>query len=77
MTRGTADQRSPRRWSFALTTSHWIGGAIEATLALIKLGRVTATSVLADSPHWKAAAGELKDVADRADVGLHLNLTRR
>lgn len=52
-------------------------GAIEATLALIKLGRVTATSALVDSPHWKAAAPELKAVCDNADVGLHLNLTDR
>lgn len=52
-------------------------GAIEATLALIKLGRVTATSALVDSPHWKAAAPELKAVSDNADVGLHLNLTDR
>jgi len=36
-------------------------GAIEATLALIKLGPCQPpTSVLVDSPHWKAAAGELK-----------------
>jgi hypothetical protein len=75
MTRGAADQRSPRRWVVCADDFALDRGAIEATLALIKLGRVTATSVLADSPHWKAAAGELKDVADRADVGLHLNLT--
>jgi predicted glycoside hydrolase/deacetylase ChbG (UPF0249 family) len=76
MSGDAAAPRPPRRWvvcadDFALDRS-----AIEATLALIKLGRVTATSALVDSPNWKAAAAELKAVSDRADVGLHLNLTQ-
>src|SRR6266853_3225594 len=76
MTRLATDAHSSRRWVVCADDFALDRGAIEATLALIKLGRVTATSVMADSPHWKAAAGELKDVADRADVGLHLNLTQ-
>jgi chitin disaccharide deacetylase len=64
-----------RRWVVCADDFALDRGAIEATLALIKLGRVSATSVLVDSPNWKAAAPELKAVSDRADVGLHLNLT--
>ena len=64
-----------RRWVVCADDFALDRGAIEATLALIKLGRVTATSVLVDSPNWKVAASELKAVSDSADVGLHLNLT--
>jgi chitin disaccharide deacetylase len=70
----TAPRRA-RRWVVCADDFALDRGAIEATLALIKLGRVTATSVLVDSPNWKAAAPELKAVSDSADVGLHLNLT--
>jgi len=76
MIQAATPKRAVRRWVVCADDFALDRGAIEATLALIKLGRVTATSVLVDSPHWKAAAGELKDVADRADVGLHLNLTQ-
>jgi predicted glycoside hydrolase/deacetylase ChbG (UPF0249 family) len=75
MSPGAGSQGGPRRWIVCADDFAMDRGAIEATLALINLGRVTATSVLVDSPHWKAAAGELKAVRDRADVGLHLNLT--
>lgn len=51
-------------------------GSIEATLALIERGRISATSVLVDSPDWRAAARELKPLAAKADIGLHLNLTQ-
>jgi len=67
--------RPARRWVVCADDFALDRGAIEATLALINLGRVTATSALVDSPNWKAAASELKAVSDRADVGLHLNLT--
>jgi len=66
-----------RRWVVCADDFALDAGAVEATLALIELGRVTATSVLVDSPHWKAAAPELKAVSDRVDVGLHLNLTEK
>jgi predicted glycoside hydrolase/deacetylase ChbG (UPF0249 family) len=70
-----ATARAARRWVVCADDFALDRGSIEATLALIKLGRVTATSALVDSPDWKAAAPELKAVADQADVGLHLNLT--
>ncbi|AUH52275.1 cellobiose phosphorylase [Chromobacterium sp. ATCC 53434] len=44
-------------------------------LQLIDAGRLSATSVLSQSPRWPELAGELKARADRADVGLHFNLT--
>jgi len=75
MSRDEAAPRPARRWVVCADDFALDRGAIEATLALIKLGRVTATSVLVDSPNWKAAAPELKAVSDSADVGLHLNLT--
>ena len=74
----SADAGAPhpgRRWVVCADDFAWDRGTIEATLALIKLGRVTATSVLTDSPNWKAAAPELKALSDQADIGLHLNLT--
>jgi predicted glycoside hydrolase/deacetylase ChbG (UPF0249 family) len=76
MSRDAAAARAARRWVVCADDFGLYSGAIEATLALIKLGRVTATSALVDSPNWRAAAQELKSVADRADIGLHLNLTQ-
>jgi chitin disaccharide deacetylase len=76
MSRDAATLRPGRRWVVCADDFALDRGVIEATLALIKLGRVTATSVLVDSPNWRAVAPELKAVADRADVGLHLNLTQ-
>jgi predicted glycoside hydrolase/deacetylase ChbG (UPF0249 family) len=75
MSRDAAAPYRARRWVVCADDFALDHGAIEATLALIKLGRVTATSVLVDSPNWKAAAPDLKAVSDSADVGLHLNLT--
>jgi chitin disaccharide deacetylase len=75
MSRDGAAPRRARRWVVCADDFALDRGAIEATLALIKLGRVTATSVLVDSPNWKPAAPELRAVSDSADVGLHLNLT--
>jgi predicted glycoside hydrolase/deacetylase ChbG (UPF0249 family) len=76
MSRDASAPRPARRWVVCADDFALDRGAIEATLALIKLGRVTATSALVDSPNWKAAAPELKAVSERADVGLHLNLTQ-
>jgi chitin disaccharide deacetylase len=77
MSREAGSPGAARQWVVCADDFALDPGAVEATLALIKLGRVTATSVLVDSPHWKAAAPELKKLHDRADVGLHLNLTEK
>ena len=47
----------------------------EGILDLIACRRLTATSVLTEGPFWPDGAQRLKDLQDRADVGLHLNLT--
>jgi len=65
-----------RRWVICADDFALDRGSVEATLALIERGRINATSVLVDSPHWNAAAKELKPLASRADIGLHLNLTQ-
>jgi predicted glycoside hydrolase/deacetylase ChbG (UPF0249 family) len=65
-----------RRWVVCADDFALDRGASEATIALIKLGRVTATSVLVDAPSWRAAAPQLLELGDRADIGLHLNLTQ-
>jgi predicted glycoside hydrolase/deacetylase ChbG (UPF0249 family) len=77
MSRNVGSHGAARRWVVCADDFALDRGAIEATLALIKLGRVTATSALVDSPHWKAAAPELKALRDSVDVGLHLNLTEK
>ncbi|OHX14102.1 ChbG/HpnK family deacetylase [Chromobacterium sphagni] len=51
-------------------------GSISAgILQLLDAGRLSATSVMSQSPHWPALAGDLKARARRADIGLHFNLT--
>jgi chitin disaccharide deacetylase len=46
-------------------------GILEALAA----GRLTATSAMTTRPGWPQAARVLRDLAPRADVGLHFNLT--
>lgn len=42
---------------------------------LAAAGRLSATSVMVQSPHWRAEARLLAPLAERIDVGLHFNLT--
>lgn len=44
-------------------------------LALIGQGRVSATSVMSQSPWWPSLAPELGGLADVAEIGLHINFT--
>jgi len=46
-----------------------------AILELIARQRIAATSVMSQSPLWPALAGELAGLAEKADIGLHFNLT--
>lgn len=48
-------------------------GISQGILALIDAGRLSATSVFSESPHWHALAPAL--AARAVDAGLHLNLT--
>lgn len=50
-------------------------GVNAAIRELIAAGRLTATSVMSLCPHWPGGAAPLRDLADRADVGLHFTLT--
>ena len=47
----------------------------EGILDLIACRRLTATSVLTEGPYWPEGAQRLRDMQDRTDVGVHLNLT--
>ncbi|KUM02652.1 ChbG/HpnK family deacetylase [Chromobacterium subtsugae] len=51
-------------------------GSISAgILQLLDAGRLSATSVMSQSPHWPSLAADLKARSQRADIGLHFNLT--
>lgn len=47
----------------------------QGIIALIKYGRLSATSCLVTSPYWLESAKWLKPFGFSVDVGLHLNLT--
>lgn len=47
----------------------------QGILALIKQDRLTATSCLVTSPHWVEHAKWLLPFKNKADIGLHFNLT--
>ncbi|OWY39732.1 cellobiose phosphorylase [Xenophilus sp. AP218F] len=47
----------------------------QGILELLAAGRLSATSVMSQSPHWPALAGELKAFDGQADIGLHFNLS--
>lgn len=50
--------------------------AISAGIAeLAAAGRLSATSVMTQSPHWREGARLLAPLAGKIDVGLHFNLT--
>lgn len=44
-------------------------------LQLLMAGRLSATSVMSQSPLWPELAPALKEMAAQADIGLHFNLT--
>lgn len=50
-------------------------GVSRAIRELIEQKRISATSVMTTSPHWRNEAPSLRAVAAGADVGLHLTLT--
>ena len=55
---------------FALTQ-----GVTRSILALIEAGKLSATGAMTNRPHWRIFAASLGALADKADLGLHLNLT--
>ncbi|MCM8736516.1 ChbG/HpnK family deacetylase [Azospirillum sp. A1-3] len=50
-------------------------GVNAAIRDLIAQGRLTATSVMSLCPHWRGGAAALRELKDKADVGLHFTLT--
>lgn len=50
-------------------------GVNAAIRELIAAGRLTATSVMSLCPFWAPEAAALRELADKADVGLHFTLT--
>lgn len=46
-----------------------------AILALLDVGRITATGAMTNRPFWPAAAGSLRSFIGAADLGLHISLT--
>lgn len=55
---------------FALTD-----GVSRSILALLGLGKLSATGAMTNRPHWPRLASELGAFSARADLGLHFNLT--
>lgn len=47
----------------------------QAIVDLLQQKRLSATSCMVTSPHWQETAPKLKPYLNRADIGLHLNLT--
>lgn len=61
----------------AICADDWgLGAGVNDAIAdLIERGRLSATSCLVDAPAFASGAGRLVELANRADVGLHLNFT--
>jgi chitin disaccharide deacetylase len=55
---------------FALTR-----GVSHGILRLLEQGKLSATGAMTNRPHWPRLASELMQHADRADLGVHVNLT--
>jgi predicted glycoside hydrolase/deacetylase ChbG (UPF0249 family) len=55
---------------FALTD-----GVSRSILALLEAGKLSAAGAMTNRPHWLNFAAAFGALADRADLGLHLNLT--
>lgn len=55
---------------FALTD-----GVSRSILALIEAGKLSAAGAMTNRPHWRNFAGAFGALAEKADLGLHLNLT--
>lgn len=47
----------------------------QSILALIEAGKLTATGAMTNRPAWTEFAGALVALGERADIGVHLNLT--
>lgn len=67
----------PASFTFALCADDYAmaPGVSRGILEALAAGALTATSAMTTSPDWTRAAAALHPFAERADIGLHLNLT--
>lgn len=67
--------RPPRRLTLCADDFAQTDATSGAILALLGAGRLSATSVMSQSPLWPEHARALKAFDGQADIGLHFNLT--
>lgn len=66
---------TPRRLTLCADDYAQSPAISQGIVALLQTGRLSATSVMTQSPHWPALAAPLRELAQQADIGLHFNLT--
>lgn len=68
---------SPRPQRFALVADDFAftPAVSRAILALLEAGRLSGAGAMTNRPFWREGAADFAALADRADLGLHLNLT--
>jgi len=66
---------TPRRLTLCADDFAQSPAISQGILTLLQHGRLSATSVMTQSPHWPALAAPLRKLQQQADIGLHFNLT--
>lgn len=66
---------TPRRLTLCADDYAQSPAISQGILNLLQRGRLSATSVMTQSPHWPALAAPLREMQPQADIGLHFNLT--
>jgi predicted glycoside hydrolase/deacetylase ChbG (UPF0249 family) len=66
---------TPRRLTLCADDYAQSPAISQGIVALLQAGRLSATSVMTQSPHWPALAAPLREMEQQADIGLHFNLT--
>ncbi|WHZ10151.1 MAG: hypothetical protein OJF60_000590 [Burkholderiaceae bacterium] len=72
---GQVDPREPKPLVLCADDFALHAGASDGIVRLARSGRLSATSVMALSPHWPQHAAPLRELRGRVDVGLHLDWT--
>ncbi len=70
-------QPSPSRFALCADDFGLSAAVNDGIVDLIRASRVRCTSVFSQAPAWPGAASALRELHRTAEVGLHLNLTRR
>lgn len=66
---------TPRRLTLCADDFAQSPAISQGILDLLRAGRLSATSVMTQSPHWPELAAPLRELQPQADLGLHFNLT--